>query len=68
MPQFWPADKYLDLQSPLVQEDWNQEGECVIDVIHHPQVRGANLEEEVVSSCGPLEDDQVAPRDLQDTL
>ena len=66
MPQLRPTDKDLDLELVLVHEDGDEEGECFIKVIVHPQVGVADLEEEVVPGGGPVEDHQVAPVDLQD--
>ena len=66
MPQLRPTDKDLDLEPILVHEDRNEEGESFIEVIVHPQVGVADLEEEVVPGRGPVEDHQVAPLDLQD--
>ena len=67
MPQLRPTDKDLDLQLVLIHEDGNEERECFIGVIVHPQVGVADLEEEVVPGRGPVEDHQVAPLDLQDS-
>ena len=67
MPQLLATDENLYLGTGFVHEDGDQEGEKVIEVILHPQVGRAHLEEQVVASGRAEEDHKFAPSDLQDS-